>query len=190
MAKWKPGTPLAIRTERFLLRSLQPDEVDEKLLGWFRDPTLMDALGGPWRTETVQALKEAIGRLYDNKADYLLGIHHEGQLIGCYWIEGHLRLRTACTHHFLGERDWWGKGVPLECRGMILDWLFANGFERVEGRPYTTSIRAIRGYMKQGWRLEGIARKATRDRAGKRHDNMLFALAGTDAAGCPERLKG
>ena len=182
MAKWKPGEPLEIKTRRFTLRSIAQDEVDETLLSWLTDDELMNFLGGGWRMDTVEALKKSLAKLYDNRSDFILGIYHEDKRIGCYWIEGYLRLRTACTHHILGDRSWWGQGAPLECREAILDWLFGVGFERIEGRPYTTCVRAISGYMKQGWRVEGIARRATRDRAGKRHDNMLFAMLPEDWA--------
>lgn len=180
MAKWKPGTPVVIKTRRFTLRSIAPEEVDERLFGWLTDDDLMHFLGGGWRTESVETLRESIAKLYDDKSQFILGVYHDGRLIGCYWIEGYLRLRTACTHHVLGDRDWWGKGVPMECREAILDWLFSVGFERIEGRPYTTCVRAVRGYIKQGWQVEGVARRATRDRAGRRHDNMLFAMLPED----------
>ncbi len=176
MAQWKAGNPLEIKTERFTLRSLRPEDANEDLLSWLTDPDLMYYLGGPWGSKSVEQLAESIGKLYDNKSDFMLGVYDGDRLIGCYWIEGYLRLRSAVTHHVLGDRSYWGKGVPMECRTALLDWLFGVGFERVEGRPYATCIRAIRGYMKQGWRLEGIARRASRDRNGKRHDNMLFAL--------------
>ena len=182
MAKWKPGTPLTIRTRRFTLRSIEPKEVDEKLFSWLTDEDLMHFLGGAWRTQTVDRLRESIEKLYDNRSQFLLGIYHEDNLIGCYWIEGYLRLRTACTHHVLGDKDWWGKGAPLECREAIIEWLFAAGFERIEGRPYTTCVRAVRNYIKQGFRVEGVARKATRDRTGQRHDNMLFSMLPEDWA--------
>ena len=176
MAGWKPGEPLSIKTERFTLRSLRPEDANEELLGWLSDPDLMHFLGGPWASKTVEQLAESIGKLYDDKSDFMLGVYDGDKLIGCYWIEGYLRLRSAVTHHVFGNKDYWGKDAPMECRSALLDWLFKVGFERVEGRPYATCIRAIRGYMKQGWRLEGIARRATRDRSGERHDNMLFAM--------------
>ncbi len=176
MAAWKAGQPLEIKTERFTLRSLGPEDADEQLLDWLTDPDLMHYLGGAWGSKTVKQLAESMAKLYDNKSDFMLGVFDGDRLIGCYWIEAYLRLRSAVTHHMLGDRTYWGKGVPMECRTALLDWLFEVGFERVEGRPYATCIRAIRGYMKQGWRLEGIARRATRDRSGKRHDNMLFAM--------------
>ncbi|MCG8358877.1 MAG: GNAT family N-acetyltransferase [Kiloniellales bacterium] len=176
MSGWKPGEPLEIETERFRLRSLRPEDANERLLAWLNDPNLMAYLGGAWASKTVEALAESIGKLYDNKSNFMLGVYDGEHLIGCYWIEAYLRLRSAVTHHLFGDRDYWGRGAPLECRAALLDWLFSVGFERVEGRPYATCIRAIRGYMKQGWRLEGIARRASRDRAGDRHDNMLFAM--------------
>jgi RimJ/RimL family protein N-acetyltransferase len=189
MAKWQPGTPLEITTRRFVMRSLGPEQVDQRLFDWLVDDELMHFLGGGWRTPTIDKLRQSIARLYDNRSQFLLGIYHEDKLIGCYWIEGYLRLRTACTHHVLGDKDWWGKGVPLECREAILDWLFSVGFERIEGRPYTTCVRAVRNYIKQGWQVEGVARRATRDRQGKRHDNMLFAMLPEDWAAYKRRRR-
>lgn len=197
--KWQPGTPLTIRTARFTLRSLGPDDVDERLLGWFNDPEMMRYLGGAWPSKTVARLRAGIAKLYDNKSDFLLGIYHGERLIGCFWIDAFLPWRNATTHHIIGDKAYRGIDAPLECRTAVLDWLFGQGFERIEGRPYADCIAAIRGYVKQGWRLEGIARKSSRDRAGKRHDNMLFALLAEDwkalrqaakvPGADPERLK-
>lgn len=176
MAKWTVGEPLTLRTKRFTLRSLQREDVTEAVYGWLTDRELMHNLGGGWKAADIEALRDSIEKLYDNKGNFLLGVYDGERPIGCYWIDVSRHNRTACTHHVLGERSYWGKGVPMECRAVILDWLFAIGTERVEGRPYTTCIAAIKGYLKQGWHLEGIARRATRDRDGRRHDNMLFSL--------------
>ena len=199
MARWKPGQPLEIRSERFILRSLQPEDVDERLLGWLTDPELMRYLGGPWASKSVPSLRESIGKLYDNRDDFMLGAFHGERLIGCFWIDAFLPSRNATTHHLIGDIAYRGIDAPLECRAAMLDWLFRAGFERVEGRPYSSCIKAIRGYVKQGWYLEGVARKSSRDRAGKRHDNMLFSLLPEDwrqlrktarvPGADPERLK-
>jgi len=189
MARWKAGLPLELKTERFTLRSLVRAEVTEQLRGWLNDPELMFYLGGAWGAKDLKALADAIERLYDNKSDFMLGVYHEGHLIGCYWIEASLRNRSACTHHVFGDKSFWGKGAPHECRSAILDFLFAVGFERIEGRPYATCIRAIKGYLKQGWRMEGIARRASRDRSGVRHDNMLFSMLPEDWAAQREAQK-
>lgn len=199
MARWKPGQPLEIRSARFVIRSLQPEDVDETLHGWLTDGELMRFLGGPWVSKTVKALRGSIEKLYDNRSDFMLGIYHEERLIGCFWIDAFLPSRNATTHHLIGDKAYRGIDAPLECRAAMLDWLFSVGFERIEGRPYSNCIAAIRGYVKQGWHLEGIARKSSRDRAGKRHDNMLFSLLPEDwkalrrsakvPGADPERLK-
>ena len=180
MARWKPGQPLEIQTARFHLRSFEPDDIDEKLLGWLTDAELMTFLGGPWASKSVKSLRESIAKLYDNRADFMLGAYHGDRLIGCFWIDAFLPSRNATTHHLIGDKAYRGIDAPLECRAAVLDWLFQAGFERIEGRPYSTCIAAIRGYVKQGWHLEGIARKSSRDRKGKRHDNMLFSLLPED----------
>lgn len=199
MARWKPGQPLEIQTERFTLRSLRPEDVNETLLGWLNDPELMKFLGGPWSSKTVEALRSSIGKLYNNRDDFMLGAYHGDRLIGCFWIDAFLPSRNATTHHMIADKAYRGIDAPMECRSAMLDWLFRVGFERIEGRPYSTCIAAIRGYVKQGWHLEGIARQSSRDRAGKRHDNMLFSLLPEDwralrknskvPGGDPERLK-
>ena len=176
MARWKPGQPLTIQSERFTMRSITPEDIDERLHGWLTDQDMMRFMGGAWVSKTVEDLKKSIARLYDNEDDFLLGVFHGDKLIGCFWIDAHLPSRHATTHHMIGDKDYRGIDAPLEVRAAVLDWLFRVGFERIEGRPYATCIAAIRGYTKQGWRLEGVARRSSRDRAGKRHDNMLFAL--------------
>ena len=125
MADWKAGQPLELATERFALRSLTPETVSPDLFAWLTDPKLMYYLGGAAPLKDLAALAEAVGR-NDNRARFLLGIFAP-ELIGCFWIEVNHRHRSAVTHHVLGDSKWWGKGVPLECRAAILDWLFTVG---------------------------------------------------------------
>lgn len=172
MTDWKVGQPLELKTERFVLRSLTADAVNEDLHAWLTDPKLMYYLGGAAPLQDLAALAEAVGR-NDNRSRFLLGVFAPA-LIGCFWIEVNHRHRSAVTHHLIGAPGWWGKGVPLECRSAILDWLFAVGTEIVEGRPYYTCWRAVSGYIRQGWGCDGPSTLASRHRDGTRHDTMRF----------------
>lgn len=172
MSDWRPGQPLEIGTARFALRSLGRETINQDLLSWLTDPELMYYLGGAAPLADLEALAAAVER-NDNRSRFLLGIFAPA-LIGCFWIEVNPRHRSAVTHHVLGDSDWWGKGVPLECRAAILDWLFAVGTEIVEGRPYLACWRAVAGYIRQGWGCDGPATLASRHRDGSRHDTLRF----------------
>ena len=174
MADWKPGQPLELKTERFVLRSLTKDTVNQDLLNWLTDPKLMYYLGGAAPIKDLQYLKQAV-ESNDNRSRFLMGIFAP-ELIGVFWIEVNHRHRSAVTHHVLGDSKWWGKGVPLECRSEIIDWLFKVGVEIIEGRPYLSCWRAVSGYVRQGWGCDGPSTLASRHKDGTRHDTMRFWL--------------
>jgi RimJ/RimL family protein N-acetyltransferase len=103
--------------------------------------------------------------------------YQDGEIVGVYWIEVDAADLTARTHHLFGDKTVWGTGAPLEVRGALMDWLFGVGVARVIGTPITTCTRAINGYIRQGFTLEGIMRSAMLHRwEGERHDLVLFRM--------------
>lgn len=83
---------------------------------------------------------------------------------------------TAITHHALGDRRWWGKGVVHEARAAVIELLFAKGIHKVIGRPRATSRGAIDAYRDQGFVQEGFLREHYQKGDGTYEDAIAFGL--------------
>lgn len=76
----------------------------------------------------------------------------------------------------IGERDRWGRGHGSDALRLLVDHLFgAFRLHRIELDTWSGNERAVRTFIKAGFREEGRRRSAVMV-AGKRHDTVLFGM--------------
>lgn len=179
MAKgWTPGLPVALETGRFFIRSLGRLDVDERFLGWLKDPEVMETLNNPATGMTAEQLTRYIER-FDNKAAFLLGVYCKETLllVGFYAVTCDLPNRLAQTSVAIGDKSYWGKKVVLESRAAIIDFLFEEaGIEKVWGMPFARNFPSVFNYRAQGFRCEGILVKHRLGLKGERIDQCVFGI--------------
>ena len=84
---------------------------------------------------------------------------------------------AIASYVVIGDRDYWGKGVVLEARGALLDFLFdVVGVSKVWGTPFERNFPSIFNYKAQGFTCEGVLRKHVINVKGKRVDQYIFGL--------------
>jgi len=175
LLNWRPGQAVSLRSRRFEIRSLDRRDATPKLLGWLTDAALMHYLNGPRPLKSLEDLVRFIGG-YDNRTLFMLGLFHQGELVGFFWVEVAPGDRNARTHHVIGERRLWGSSAALEARAAILDWLFATGIKRAFGSPMAVCRSAIAGYRRQGFTYEGTFKSASLHHDGSRSDIAFFRM--------------
>ena len=122
---WTPGALLSLTTERFELRTMTREDVTEELLTWLADPEVMAGLNLPrQRLSRVQAVRWVLS--HDNQQRFFLAIcpREASAPVGFFTISCNVGHETADTSVVIGNRDWWGQNVVVECRSAILDFLF------------------------------------------------------------------
>ncbi|WP_298970137.1 GNAT family protein [uncultured Roseobacter sp.] len=156
---WSPGDLVEIETVRFLVRSIEREDVTESLLSWMADPEVMTGLNLPERRMSqAQALRWAMG--FDNARQFFLLVcdRATGTPIGFFTvtIDSH---KTAETAVVIGDRNYWGKNVVMETRAALLDFLFDTlGIYKVIGRPHGRNLSSIYNYNAMGFTCEAILR--------------------------------
>ena len=176
--QWQPATPLTLTTASYVLRSMVAADVDARFVAWLADPEVVETLNLPARARRPKELAGYISR-FDNRASFGLGIYgrQTGLIIGFYAIYCDLRHGLASTNVIIGDRDYWGRGVVVETRSRILDFLFDEvGVEKVVGNPFARNFPAVFNYKALGFRCEGVLRQQRRSHAGGRIDQLLFGL--------------
>ena len=175
---WTPGQPLRLETERFVLRSLRPEDICERMVKWINDPEIM-AYVAPRGTRVTAGQLKAQTRRADNSSSFFLGVfcRDPDLLIGNYRINCSMPNRSAETTVVIGDRDYWGKRVVIETRAAILEFLFGRlEIEKVTGHPFVRNFPAVFNYKAQGFRCEGVFLKHVRLRDGSRLDQYAFAM--------------
>jgi len=177
---WITGMPARLETERFIVRSMGPNDVTANYMKWIADPELMRNLNTlPFKqtpAEEAQRLKS-----YDNSSNFQFGafVKPDNELIGFFQVRIDRRHKLAEVSVVIGNRDWWGRDAVLEARGAILDFLFDRlKLEKIWGMPQARNFAAIANYRKQGFRLEGVLRGHNESayEKGKRLDFAVFSL--------------
>lgn len=175
---WRPGTPLKIETQRYVLRSLTPADVDDRYASWLGDPEVMQTLNAPPRQVSRADLQRYVAR-FNNKTSFHLGIFDKasGRKIGIYSIYVDPGNSLAETNVAIGEREFWGRKAVLETRAALLDFLFdVVGVFKVWGRPFARNFPAVFNYKAQGFTCEGVLRQHRKSVDGGRLDQLMFGL--------------
>jgi ribosomal-protein-alanine N-acetyltransferase len=177
-AGWQPGMPLQLKTERFHLRSLVPEDADDTYTSWWNDEEIQRGFNSPARNwDTERAAKHI--RQFNNKNRFHLGIFPKdtNQLIGFFAMLVNYRPRVAKTNVLLGNRDYWGKGVVLEVRARLLEFLFERlQMEKVAGEILGRNLSSIYNYKAMGFRAEGVQRSHILAVSGGRADVYHFGM--------------
>lgn len=88
--------------------------------------------------------------------------------------------RTAEFGIVIGEKDCWGKGFGTEVTQLMLDYGFTVlGLHHIMLRVYDFNERAIRAYIRAGFRIAGRLREAHRF-GGHTHDVVLMDCLATE----------
>lgn len=194
---WRPGRPLTLESEHYLLRSLAPHEVNLRHVRWLRDPEVMATLNlrpmkGVPDAQLLKRMQSDVARA-DNRTRFHLGIFPKEakSQIGYFAVDLDEKNAHAQTRVVIGEREWWGRDVVIEARAVLIDFLFSTaGVEKVWGSTSSRNIASIFNYRAQGFTNEGILRKHSTGIDGARIDIVLFGLLREEwAAGKGARRK-
>jgi len=180
---WTPGTPVRLTTRRFILRSMTQADVGRDFLRWQRDEELCIGQNLPPRKTTRQSALRSLQKADNRRVFYLMICASIGELpIGFYAVRADTTNRVAETIVVIGDKKYWGKGVVLETRAALIDFLFDElGMHKIIGRPHARNLASVFNYKAQGFNCEAVLRQQlTSVVDGSRLDQLVFALLRDD----------
>ena len=165
-----------LKTDRFVLRTLEPEDASERYLGWLNDPEVTRYLQARFTDYSIDLLRQYIVS-HDNVTRFLFGIFtQDGLHIGNYSFRVNKLHEKANIGVMVGDKEYWGKGVIIESRTAILDFAFdVLGLFKIKGAALSNNRAAVFNYQRQGWAREGI-RKGEFVCDGVRVDCIEFAM--------------
>lgn len=164
-----------IRGEKVNLRPVGPADL-ERLVAWSQDPEVNEFLEGDY-PESLERAGEWLERILSDRHNKRWAILTKaGQLIGdteldhITWRSGDAELRIC-----IGDKSFWNRGYGTDAVQAVLHHAFGEmELQRVYLRVFSQNARAIRCYMKAGFRKEG--RLERRDRFGRPREILLMRI--------------
>lgn len=96
-------------------------------------------------------LKDVIKRDFEKR--FAICIDDEQKYIGNVQLT-HIQNGEARFHIFIGEKDFWGKGIASEATRQILDYAFNyQKLKRIYLFVKKENVRAISAYLKNGFKV-------------------------------------
>lgn len=147
-----------IRTERFLLRSLTPQDATARYSSWLDDTIIQEKLMTAKRPHAVADLRAYIAERLDRDASLFLGIFEReaSEHIGNVKYEPIVREHGyAVMGLLIGEKSWQGRGVACEILRASALWLKSElGIRDILLGVYKDNHAAIRVYEKTGFKAD------------------------------------
>lgn len=144
------------------LRELQPDDVDDRYLEWFREDAVTSFLVA--KNLTRQLVVDYINEGRDTGLWYMYAICDEANGLHI----GNLKVGNIDPAHrvsdlvtVIGDRDYWGKGVATQAvrQGTALAF-DTYDLRKVSGSIAEKNVGSLNAYTRGGWVVEGTLRGA------------------------------
>ncbi len=155
--------PERLTGSRVVLRRHAPSNIGA-FRRWYSDPEvarLTRYQDGPMRGDEIDRFFAA--RVVGPEA-LAMAIHVRAtdRLIGsCAFSQLDPDNGSALFHITIGERDAWGHGYGTEATRLMVEHAFGTlGLHRIALAVFEFNVRAIRAYLRAGFRVEGRSREA------------------------------
>jgi RimJ/RimL family protein N-acetyltransferase len=169
-----------VEGERVVLREFRQEDVPV-IHGWVNDRAIVHYLA--WavfpqtQRETERFVEAQMTDADPQNRAFVIALRKSEECIGtigCHNIDW--RSRSAELGVVIGRREYVGKGFGTEATRLLLGFCFDElNLHRVFLRVFDFNQRAIRSYLKCGFREEGRLRQAF-FRDGRYHDIVLMGL--------------
>jgi len=160
-----------LKSSRLILRPIKIQDAPI-FARWFKDKRVVRYLlmQNPL---TLSKEIEWIKKTLKEKNQLVWSILNENKkLIGNTCLKLDKNNKSAVFGIVIGEKDEWGKDYAGETIDLLADYLFKKlKFNRLELSVFTENKGAKKAYKKAGFVLEGIKRKAHRNKITKKFDD-------------------
>jgi len=179
MASLNPQSgPVYIDFDEYLLRSLTPEDIDERVLSWLSDTDMLSGLNISSFGFDLKRFKDFIAA-FNNKTHYFIGIFlkKEELLIGFYTIDVSFPHMVAYLTMGIGDKEFEGKFIAQKTINALLDYFFKyRKIHKFTARVLDKNYRMIFNLRKaQRFKLEAILEEECITPSGGRSDILVFS---------------
>ena len=155
---------IEIKNENIRIRTLTEDDFP-LMFKWLTDERVLEFYGGRDQKSSEEDIREhyynkdreIARRLIIEYDDIPIGYVHIYDMIDEFYNHYHYDKRNEivyCMDQFIGEPDYWSKGIGTKFMKMVLEYLKKeNNADAVIMDPHKNNPRAIRCYEKAGFKI-------------------------------------
>ena len=172
---------IKLETERLILRKFKLSDAKDtfesycsrdivtKYLRWLPHKSIED---------TLKYLTEIVLPKYEQDYTYCWAIElkETGKIIGCVDVHTKDLLTKKCTIGWVLSDEYWSKGIMTEAAQKVVDFMFEEGFIRVQSHHQIGHIASGKVMQKIGMTYEGRLKKYDIDRYGQIIDCEIYAI--------------
>lgn len=152
-----PPFDILLRTDRFVIRTLMPEDASVGLENWLLDPLAAEMLNSPLRIWTVENQQDYFKSYYGQATKLLLGVFtkQDNTCIGLYIAKPNVDSGTFTVSMVIGDLVWRGKDAAREVSSEIERYFFNDlGFWKVKAnvRPQNKAMNWV--LLTNGWKKE------------------------------------
>lgn len=172
---------IALDTERLILRKFKlSDALDMYESYCSRDIVTKYLRWMPHKSveETIKYLSDVVLPNYKKEYTYCWAIElrETGKVIGCVDVHTKDLLTKKCTIGWVLSNDYWSKGIMTEASEKVIEFMFKEGFERIQSHHQIGNVASGKVMQKIGMSYEGRLKKYDIDRAGQIIDCEIYAI--------------
>jgi len=149
-----------LRSERLVLRSLEPADIGNSYFRWLRDTEIIKYLEVRHAKPSVRQIKKYVEDCNRSESAYLAGIFlgKEGTHIGNIKI-GPIdwRNRRGEIGILVGEKKYHGRGLALEALNRFASFCFEKlKLHKITAGCYGSNLASVNLFHRGGFQIEGI----------------------------------
>lgn len=162
------------------LRLLTASDVTLDYLGWLNDPDVNRYLETRFKSWSLEEIESFVKEKEESPDEYLWGIF----IVSRRRHVGNIKLGPINRNHrradislFVGDKDWWGKGIATRAIRLVTAFGFGTAnLNKLQAGAYAPNEGSIRAFCNVGFVREGlIVEAALVD--GRAVDTVLVGLS-------------
>jgi RimJ/RimL family protein N-acetyltransferase len=179
-APTQPKRNVRIDSEKYLIRTIEPDDASDRWASWMSDPEAMHMLNLRARTWKKADVLDYI-KTFDQRSSLLLGIFEKqrGMHIGIFTVDINQVRSRFLVNLLIGEPEYRNKHVTSSIALPFREYFFETlGLNMSMASVLARNAPMIHYLKKNGWKLDQTVKHSTKSNAdGAMLDVCLFSLS-------------
>jgi len=161
------------------LRTIEISDCNEAYVSWLNDSMVNQYLETRFSVQTLQSIIEFVYGMIKSDSSYLFAmITNDGNSkhIGNIKLGPiHPHYLCADVSYFIGDKNYWGKGIATEAIKLVVDFAFDKlKLHRVQAGVFEHNIGSVKALEKSGFICEGRLRNQLRVNTKSQWQDHLF----------------
>lgn len=150
-----------LKGEKVTLRPLLLSDCTQEYADWLNDPEINKYLECRWQHHTIDTLKSFAQSIHNDKTSFMFAIEYNGKQIGNIKLNiQSQRYKRADVGYFIGNKDFWGKGLATEAVKLIVNFGFEKlDLNKIVAGAFEQNLGSIKVLSKAGFCKEACFKK-------------------------------